>query len=100
MMDAATQAVARLRRDAEKGIKGQAHANAVHEATGAAVRQTIKNLGGVMPAPAKKRAGSQKRALMSVEEWRSRIGLVREVGLGRHEGGHTDRYLSRLRIAA
>lgn len=45
----ATQAEARLKRDAAKGIKGQAHANAVHEETGEIVRDTIEKLGGTMP---------------------------------------------------
>ena len=42
----ATQAIAKLKRDS---IKGQADANAAHEFVGAAVRQTIKDLGGTMP---------------------------------------------------
>jgi bifunctional non-homologous end joining protein LigD len=45
----ATQADAKLRRDAAKGIKGQVHANKTHNAIGAGVRETIKGFGGQMP---------------------------------------------------
>ena len=45
----ATQAAARLRRDAAAGMRGQAHANEVHESTGRHVRDTIIKLGGTMP---------------------------------------------------
>ena len=45
----ATQADAKLRRDAAMGIKGQAHANKTHSAIGTGVRDTIKGFGGRMP---------------------------------------------------
>ncbi len=45
----ATQAVAKLRRDAEAGIKGQTHANKVHGDIGLGVRKQIESWGGTMP---------------------------------------------------
>lgn len=45
----ATQAVAKLRRDAEIGIKGQSHANKVHGEIGLGVRKQIESWGGTMP---------------------------------------------------
>jgi len=45
----ATQAVAKLTRDANAGIKGQAHANKVHMEIGEGVRDTIRSFGGTMP---------------------------------------------------
>lgn len=45
----ATQAEARLRRDNQQGLQGKGHANATHFAVGQKVRQTIAELGGVMP---------------------------------------------------
>lgn len=45
----ATQAVAKLKRDADAGIKGQAHANMVHKEIGEGVRKQIRDWGGKMP---------------------------------------------------
>lgn len=44
----ATQAHAKLTRDAANGVKGQAHANKTHNEIGAGVRATIKSFGGRM----------------------------------------------------
>jgi DNA-damage-inducible protein D len=45
----ATQAEAKLRRDAAQGVKGQTHANKVHKDVGIGVRETIRGFGGTMP---------------------------------------------------
>lgn len=69
----ATQATARLERDAKNGIKGQAHANAVHESTGLAVRNTIKDLGGTML--------EDEPALDHIKEAEKRLRAVTPTGL-------------------
>ncbi|MFA7308013.1 MAG: KilA-N domain-containing protein [Hyphomicrobium sp.] len=45
----ATQAAAKLKRDAAAGVKGQAHANKVHNEIGRGVRRQIESWGGTMP---------------------------------------------------
>ncbi|NJM36245.1 MAG: hypothetical protein HC850_17870 [Rhodomicrobium sp.] len=69
----ATQATARIARDAAKGVKGQAHANAVHEETGAAVRRTIEELGGTMP--------EDEPAIDHIKEAEKRLRAVTPTGL-------------------
>jgi DNA-damage-inducible protein D len=60
----ATQAEAKLKRDA---IKGQVAANAAHEAVGKVVRKTIAEIGGTMPEdePALEHVDKAKRRLKS-----------------------------------
>jgi len=69
----ATQAAARLRRDASAGIKGQSHANAIHESTGRQVRETIAKLGGTMP--------ENEPALDHIKEAEKRLKAVTPNGL-------------------
>ena len=69
----ATQAAARLRRDAKQGIKGQAHANAIHESTGVEVRNTISRLEGTMP--------EDESALDHIREAEKRLKAVTPTGL-------------------
>lgn len=69
----ATQSAARLRRDAAAGVKGQAHANAIHESTGRHVRETIAKLGGTMP--------EDEPALDLIKEAEKRLKAVTPDGL-------------------
>lgn len=69
----ATQAAARLQRDAKRGVKGQAHANEVHENIGSAVRETIKSFGGTMP--------EDEPALDHIKEAEKRLKAVTPDGL-------------------
>ena len=65
--------VQRRKRDAARGVKGQPHANAVHESTGEAVRKTIKELGGTMP--------EDEPALDHIKEAEKRLRAVTPSGL-------------------
>lgn len=64
----ATQAVAKLRRDAVAGIKGQAHANRVHGDIGLGVRRQIEGWGGTMP--------EDERALDHVKDAEKRLKAI------------------------
>lgn len=69
----ATQAEARLRRDAKRGVRGQAHANAVHEETGETVREAIVKMGGTMP--------EDEPALDHIKEAEKRLRAVTPSGI-------------------
>lgn len=62
----ATQAAAKLKRE---GIKGQSASNEAHREVGAAVRQTISDLGGTMP--------EDEPALEHIKEAEKRVKIAR-----------------------
>jgi hypothetical protein len=64
----ATQAIAKIKRD---GIKGQDAANKAHLEVGAAVRQTIREIGGTMP--------EDEPAIENIKEAEKRLKIAKEV---------------------